>query len=398
VERPVPSPLAPGIVRRLALPLALAILPLAAGAPASAAATRIEETSPAVTYTGTWYPQYRSDLSGGSIVESPDLNGSATLAFDGTAASWIGFRASWGGIAEVWLDDRFVRTVDTYAPSDQAQAVLYTTGNLPAGPHTLRIKVTGTWNASGCCVWIVVDTFDVTTSSSPSKDRKQPTVAVTSPLDGSLVTGTVTIEATATDNRGVAGVQFFVDGSPVGLEDWGAPYSIDWTTTGTPDGAHVLTAVARDTSGNSAISAPVTVTLDNGRARTTGRFEEGSATLAPDGPWTGTTSGGVGVTLSGGAAVYASSPGASATFAFTGSGVSWVGFGCERCGVAEVYVDGALAGTVDTYTPSRPPASGVMWSVAGLAPGSHTLIVRATGTQNASSVGPYVVVDAFDVE
>ena len=101
MERPVPRPPRPRVVRRLALPLALAILPLAAGPPASAGTTRIEETSPAVTYTGTWYPQYRSDLSGGSIVESPDLNGSATLAFNGTAASWIGFRASWGGIAEV---------------------------------------------------------------------------------------------------------------------------------------------------------------------------------------------------------------------------------------------------------------------------------------------------------
>ena len=48
-------------------------------------------------------------------------------------------------------------------------------------------------------------------------------------LDGTVsvpIVGTRTLSATATDNVGVVGVQFLVDGNPVGAEDTTAPYSI----------------------------------------------------------------------------------------------------------------------------------------------------------------------------
>jgi len=70
---------------------------------------------------------------------------------------------------------------------------------------------------------------------------------------------------------------------------------------------------------------------------------------------------------------------------------------CERCGIARVRLDGAVVATVDTYAPSRPAASGPMFGTAGLAAGSHTLVIEVTGTSNASSVGSFIVVDAFDV-
>ena len=123
--------------------------------------TRVEENDPSVVYTGVWYPQHRSDLSGGSIVESPYPIGTASLTFVGTGIRWIGFKAVWGGIAQVYLDGAQVATVDTYAPAEQAQAVMYTATGLAAGLHTITIKVTGAWNPAGCCSWVVVDAFDV---------------------------------------------------------------------------------------------------------------------------------------------------------------------------------------------------------------------------------------------
>jgi hypothetical protein len=36
-----------------------------------------------------------------------------------------------------------------------------------------------------------------------------------------------------------------------------------------------------------------------------------------------------------------------------------------------------------------------VYNVSGLAPGSHTLTVEATGTWNPLSTDPFVVVDAF---
>jgi len=127
----------------------------------SSGVTRVEENDPSVIYTGVWYPQRRSDLSGGSIVEAPYPVGTASLAFNGTGVRWIGFKAAWGGIAQVYIDGALKGTVDTYAPAEQPQAVMYTASGLAPGPHTITLKVTGTWSPAGCCSWIVLDAFDV---------------------------------------------------------------------------------------------------------------------------------------------------------------------------------------------------------------------------------------------
>ena len=88
-----------------------------------------------------------------------------------------------------------------------------------------------------------------------------------SPRPAGTVSGTVTITANATDNVGVAGVQFLVDNNPLGAEDTTSPYSVTWNTTTVANGTHTLTALARDTSGNTALSAPVTVTVANAAGR-----------------------------------------------------------------------------------------------------------------------------------
>jgi len=83
----------------------------------------------------------------------------------------------------------------------------------------------------------------------------RPTVAITVPTAGTTVIGTTTVTATATDNVGIAGVQFKLDGANLGAEDTTAPYSVAWTTTTATNDTHTLTAVARDAAGNSTTSA-----------------------------------------------------------------------------------------------------------------------------------------------
>jgi len=150
---------APVILALLSCSWVWAQVPVAGVVPSSP--TRVEESDLSVVYTGLWYPQHRSDLSGGSIVESPYPVSTASLTFTGTGVRWIGFKAAWGGIAQVYLDGALHAAVDKYPPTEQAQAVMYTATGLAAGPHTITIKVTGTWNPAGCCSWVVVDAFDV---------------------------------------------------------------------------------------------------------------------------------------------------------------------------------------------------------------------------------------------
>jgi hypothetical protein len=96
-----------------------------------------------------------------------------------------------------------------------------------------------------------------------TKDVTAPTVSITSPAAAAVLSSTVTVTATASDNVGVAGVQFKVDGASVGAEDTTAPYSVAWNTTTTANGLHTLTAVARDAAGNVTTSAGVLVTVLN---------------------------------------------------------------------------------------------------------------------------------------
>ena len=95
-------------------------------------------------------------------------------------------------------------------------------------------------------------------------DTTPPTVSITAPASGATVSGTaVTVSATASDNVGVAGVQFKLDGANLGAEDTTAPYSVTWNSTTATNGAHTLTALARDAANNMTTSAGVSVTVNN---------------------------------------------------------------------------------------------------------------------------------------
>lgn len=94
-------------------------------------------------------------------------------------------------------------------------------------------------------------------------DTTPPTVSITSPAQGAVLTGTVTLSAQSSDNVRVYYVEFFLDGKSLGSSYWGVyPQGVSWDTHSTPNGVHTLTAVAWDDAHNSNTSAPVSVTVD----------------------------------------------------------------------------------------------------------------------------------------
>src|SRR5438552_13832141 len=108
------------------------------------------------------------------------------------------------------------------------------------------------------------DPVTVTVSNGPPPDTTPPTVSITSPSSGSTVSGAITVTASASDNVGVAGVQFMLDGANLGAEVTSGPYSVSWDTTTASNGSHTLTARARDAAGNATTSNAVTATVSNG--------------------------------------------------------------------------------------------------------------------------------------
>lgn len=92
-------------------------------------------------------------------------------------------------------------------------------------------------------------------------DSTPPAVSITSPSDNARVHGAATIWATASDNNSVDSVEFYVDGAAMGASV-GTPYSVTWDSSKVADGAHVLSAVAKDLAGNRSESK-VTVNVSN---------------------------------------------------------------------------------------------------------------------------------------
>lgn len=120
------------------------------------------------------------------------------------------------------------------------------------------------------------------------------------------------------------------------------------------------------------------------------RFEEASPAVT----WSGTWSKNALPAHSAGGAMLTMEAGAQATFAFSGASASWIGYCDEWSGLADVFLDGALQATVDTYaTPAR--AQATLYAIKGLREGRHTLTIQARGAHGRGSAGSWVWVDAF---
>src|SRR5262249_26315051 len=93
-------------------------------------------------------------------------------------------------------------------------------------------------------------------------DTTPPTTSITAPADGAIVSGTVSVTASATDDAGVTRVEFYLH-NVLQATDTASPYSWSWNTTTSADGAHALTSKAYDAAGNVGTSTAVNVTVNN---------------------------------------------------------------------------------------------------------------------------------------
>jgi hypothetical protein len=133
--------------------------------------------------------------------------------------------------------------------------------------------------------------------------------------------------------------------------------------------------------------------ITGGVSATAGLLQQNNAAVTYTGNWYLNTN----PAMSGGTAALAMDANSSATVSFTGTGITWVGYQDQWSGVAKIYVDGTLqASLVDTYSASEIAQSAV-YSISGLSPGAHTLMIVVTGTRNVASAGSWIWVDAFNV-
>jgi hypothetical protein len=124
------------------------------------------------------------------------------------------------------------------------------------------------------------------TFTTTAPDTTAPTVSITAPSNNATISGSLTITANASDNVGVSGVQFKLDGTNLGSEDTSSPYSTAWDTTTVSNGNHTLTVVARDAASNTTTSSTITVNVQNtsgsGGLVAAYNFNEGAGSAVSD--------------------------------------------------------------------------------------------------------------------
>lgn len=391
-------------------------------APPSRAGRRFEETSiPPESFTGAWTQGDRARAwSGGTGAASAAAGARARFTFTGTEVRWLGLRGPGTGIARVLLDGALHATVDTFSPTE-VQATVFAATDLADGRHTLEIEVTGSGSnpdpaTRGAA--IVVDAFDVRSRfedrdrsitytgswvqqnmdrawSGTSPPRRLGTAAITvTPgavaefrFSGSAVSwigmrgpqagiARVTVDGGAV----VADVNLFAASEQV--------QTVVFTAPDLPDGSHTLRIEKIDTGG-SWIVVDAFDSTPSSAAPPVARSQETSATYT--GAWTSEA-----ISFwSGGTGRVSATPGAEATFTFTGTSVRWIGHRRSDFGMAQVFVDGVLRQVVDTFAPFEEFQVAV-FSVTGLEPGvPHTLTIRVAGSTTGG--GTLIVVDAFEV-
>ena len=97
------------------------------------------------------------------------------------------------------------------------------------------------------------------------EDSTPPSVNLSFPGNGATLAGTVQLAATASDDNGVASVEFLVDGASVGFGNASAqagPWTLDWNTTAASNGSHAISVIARDARGNQSIDNDTSVQVN----------------------------------------------------------------------------------------------------------------------------------------
>jgi uncharacterized repeat protein (TIGR01451 family) len=169
--------------------------------------------------------------------------------------------------------------------------VVPTSGNRIGQAATTTYRDTGF--ASGAYYYVVTAQDAGGTVGPPSNeyglvaqaDVTPPVTAVTAPTSGASLSGVVTITADATDDIAVTGVQFLLDGAALGAEDLAAPYTLSWNTALAVNGAHTVSARARDARGNVTNAPNVGVTVSNTAIQGLAAaysFDDGTGTVVRD--------------------------------------------------------------------------------------------------------------------
>ncbi|MFI5933729.1 hypothetical protein [Actinoplanes sp. NPDC051494] len=210
-----------------------------AGSPAASAAvtTIIDDTSPAVTYSGTW-PACVGNCArsaDGSFRWTQTTNSYLSFSFTGNQVVLYGMKEPQDNIATVAIDGATPVDVDYYAsPASTMTVPVWTSPTLTDTTHTLKLSFTPRHSHTG-----------VPAGNSITFDKAVVTSGTTPPSTGSNLSGLPWNSGVGPQPQTSGGVVNFQQwrGAPVddivlfpARDNWSTLLSTDWITDGIPTG------------------------------------------------------------------------------------------------------------------------------------------------------------------
>ncbi len=204
------------------------------------------------TVTNTWVSTGSSRRAQSTAAFAPAPPSPVAVAITSPTNTAVVSTTSFSVNANATVNPGSVTNVDFYLDaalvgSDTSYPFSFVVSGASAGAHTLTaVATSGGISATSAVVNVTAANL-------------APTVAITSPANGSpvLAGASVPLTATATDDNTVTNVYFYVDGTLVS-SDSSSPFTGTWASATL--GAHTVTAVARDNGGLSTTSAVVNIT------------------------------------------------------------------------------------------------------------------------------------------
>jgi hypothetical protein len=380
---------------------------------------RAESNSAMASYTEVWTENTYANASGGTYHTTITNNATVDIAFNGKRIDLIGIKASFMGIANVILDGGAPIPVDCYAPTQLDKQVLWSSGTIADGEHTLRIVYTGTKNPLSTNTRINIDSFDVAGSMTTRRYEQDDVLAA---YYGSWTTNTFanasggTYQTTIVNSSTVdiafngkridlIGIKASFMGIANVILDGGAPIAVDcyapgqldkqvlWSSGTIADGRHTLRIVYTGTKNPLATNTRISIdSYDVAGYLTPLRYEQTSPWVSVVGGWTTNSYS----DASGGSYLTTIENGSAANIAFEGTGIDLISIKAPFLGIANVILDDGEPIPVDMYAAVQMHRQN-LWSVRGLPYGRHTLRVEYTGTKNPLSTTARVSIDAIDV-
>ena len=308
---------------------------------------------------------------------------------------------------EIPSSDRFTGFGPNWTWSNQTMDGPVATVNIPStGEHTLNIWIREDGVIIDKIVLTTNPNYPAPTGHGPTEspqgqpappETEPPVITIISPTEGQLVSGTITLQATATDNVEVVGVQFLLNGTNLENEVTSAPWDLTWDTTTEVPGTYMVSALARDAAGNTATAPEIMIAIETPPAPVTFPLTvtlngtgNGSVSSAPAGlscPGTCTAD-----FLENDQVTLTAMTDADSTFE------GWNGAGCSGTGTCIVTMTQAESVTANFSLLPPPPPDNEAPLVSIFAPSNGAIItggisITASASDNVGVVGVQFLLD-----